>query len=136
MVALSPSAALILQEYKDKQAAQRTTLGIPLKEDDLVFSDLEGKPLLPDTVTHAWIKLVRRIGLKGIRLHDARHTHASLMLKQGVHPKIVQERLGHASIQMTLDTYSHVAPGLQEAAAAGFDKMVLPRREKEAVENH
>ncbi len=47
----------------------------------LVFSDLEGKPLLPDTVTHAWIKLVRRIGLKGIRLHDARHTHASLMLR-------------------------------------------------------
>ncbi len=111
-------------------------MGIPLKDNDLIFSGLEGKPLLPDTVTHAWIELVRRIGLKGIRLHDARHTHASLMLKQGVHPKIVQERLGHASIQITLDTYSHVAPGLQEAAAAGFDKMVLPRHEKEAVENY
>ncbi len=48
----------------------------------------------------------------------------------------MQERLGHASIQITLDTYSHVAPGLQEAAAAGFDRMVLPKREKEAVENH
>ena len=58
------------------------------------------------------------------------------MFKLGVHPKIVQERLGHASIQITLDTYSHVAPGLQEAAAAGFDRMVLPSREKEAVENH
>jgi integrase len=136
MVALSPSAALLLQEHKDKQEAQRAMLGIPLKDDDLVFSDLEGKPLLPDTVTHAWIKLVRRTGLRGIRLHDARHTHASLMLKQGVHPKIVQERLGHASIQITLDTYSHVAPGLQEAAAAGFDKMVLPMREREAVESH
>ncbi len=79
---------------------------------------------LPDTVTHAWIKLVRRVGLKPIRLQDARHTHASLMLKQGVHPKIVQERLGHASIQLTLDTYSHVAPGLQEAAAARFDEML------------
>ncbi len=136
MVALSPSAALLLQEYKDKQAAQRAMLGIPLKDDDLIFSDLEGKPLLPDTVTHAWIKLVRRTGFNGIRLHDARHTHASLMLKQGVHPKIVQERLGHASIQTTLDTYSHVVPGLQEAAAAGFDKMVLPICEKAAVENH
>jgi len=136
MVALSPSAALLLQEHKDKQAVQRVMLGVPLKDDDLVFSTLEGKPLLPDTITHAWIKLVRRIGLKGIRLHDARHTHASLMLKQGVHPKIVQERLGHASIQITLDTYSHVAPGLQEAAAAGFDKMVLTRRENVAVENH
>jgi len=136
MVSLSPSAAMLLQEHKDKQEAQRAMLGVPLKDDDLVFSDLEGKPLLPDTVTHAWIKLVRRTGLRGIRLHDARHTHASLMLKQGVHPKIVQERLGHASIQITLDTYSHVAPGLQEAAAAGFDKMVLPMREREAVESH
>ena len=57
------------------------------------------------------------------------------MLKQGVHPKIVQERLGHASITMTLDIYSHVAPGLQEAAAASFDTLVLPRRENEAVKN-
>lgn len=136
MVSLSPSAALLFQEHRDKQEAQRIMLGVPLKDDDLIFSDHEGKPILPDSVTHAWIKLVRRIGLKGVRLHDARHTHASLMLKQGVHPKIVQERLGHASIQITLDTYSHVAPGLQQAAAEGFDKMVLPKREREAVENH
>ena len=95
-----------------------------VKEDDFVFSQIDGKPLLPNTVTHNWIKLVRRTGLHGIRLHDARHTHASIMLKQGVHPKIVQERLGHASIQVTLDTYSHVAPGLQEAAANGFDKLL------------
>jgi len=85
-----------------------------------VFSTL-GKPLLPNTVTHAWGKLVKLTGLKAIRLHDARHTHASIMLKQGIHPKIVQERLGHSSIQITLDTYSHVAPGLQEAAALRFD---------------
>ena len=136
MVSLSPSATMLLQEHKNKQITQRAILGISQKDDDLVFSDLEGRPLLPDTVTHVWIKLVRRTGLKGIRLHDARHTHASLMLKQGVHPKIVQERLGHASIQITLDTYSHVAPGLQESAAVGFDKMVLTRREKEAVNNH
>jgi integrase len=111
-------------------------LRIPLKDDDLVFSDLEGKPLLPDTVSHVWAKLVKRTGLEGIRFHDARHTHASLMLKQGVHPKVVQERLGHATISTTLDLYSHVTPGLQEAAAAGFDKMVLPKRENEAVESH
>lgn len=136
MVALSPSATSVLREHRDKQEVARVTLGITLKDDDLVFSDLEGKPLLPDTVTHAWIKLVRHTGLKPIRLHDARHTHASLMLKQGVHPKIVQERLGHASIGITLDTYSHVAPGLQEAAAIGFDQLVSNRRENEPVENH
>ena len=50
------------------------------------------------------------------------HSHASLLLKQGVHPKIVQERLGHSSIQITLDTYSHVTPGMQEAAAKSFDE--------------
>jgi integrase len=52
------------------------------------------------------------------------HTHAPLMLKQGVHPKVVQERLGHSSIQMTIDIYSHVSPGLQQAAVDGFDKLL------------
>ena len=63
-----------------------------------------------------------RVGVRVIRLHDAKHTHVSLMLKQGIHPKIVQERLGHASIQMTIDTYNHVAPGIQEATAKRFDE--------------
>jgi integrase len=72
------------------------------------------------------VKLVRKSGLKGIRLHDARHTHVTIMLKQGVHPKIVQERLGHANISTTLDTYSHVSPGMQQAAAVGFDKILNP----------
>jgi integrase len=111
-------------------------LGIQLKDSDLVFSDLESRPLRPNTVTRAWTMLATRAGVKVIRLHDARHTHASIMLKQGIHPKIVQERLGHASIQMTLDTYSHVAPGLQQAAARSFDKLLNGRREKDAVENH
>ena len=59
-----------------------------------------------------------------VRLHDLRHTHATLLFKAGVHPKIVSERLGHASIAITLDTYSHVLPGLQEAAAERFDRML------------
>ena len=68
--------------------------------------------------------------MKGIRLHNARHTHALLLLKQDTHPKIVQERLGHASIQVTLDTYSHVVtPGLQKAVAKKFDDMVTPTKE-------
>ena len=139
MVSLSPSAALLLQEYRDKQEAQRSMLGIPLKDDDLIFSSLEGKPLLPDTVSHVWAKLVKRAGLDGIRFHDTRHTHAFLMLKQGTHPKVVQERLGHATISTTLDLYSHIAPGLQEAAAARFDDAFIARyngREKEMVEKH
>jgi len=136
LIALPPSAALVLKEHKNKQIAQKKALNIKVKEDDLddklVFSQ-DDKPLLPDTVSHAWVKLARRTGLKGIRLHDARHSHASLMLKQGVHPKIVQERLGHASIQITLDTYSHVTPGLQQAAANAFDKGINPEQNNEVL---
>lgn len=136
-VALPPSAILMLGEHHEKQKLDRAMLGIPLNDDGLVFCQLDGGPLLPNSVTHAWIKLVRRTGLKPIRLHDARHTHASLMLKQGIHPKIVQERLGHSSVTITLDTYSHVTPGLQQAAAAHFDEAFSTRyneAKNEAVE--
>ena len=109
---------------------------MPLTQDDLVFSTPDGKPLRPDTVTRAWRMLAVKAGVKPIRFHDARHTHATLMLKQGIHPKIVQERLGHATIGMTLDTYSHVTPGLQEAAAESFDRLLNPERENEPVPNH
>ena len=129
LIALSPSTVSVLSEHREAQNKMRQSLGLPpLADDDLVFSHFDGKPLLPNSVTHAWIKLVRRCGLKGIRLHDARHTHASLMLKQGIHPKIVQERLGHSSIQITLNTYSHVAPGLQQAAANKFDDIVMAKQ--------
>ena len=128
LISLSPSTAIMLREHKAKQAELRQSLGYDtLSGNDLVFSHYDGSPLLPNSVTHAWIKLVRRCGLHGIRLHDARHTHASLLLKQGVHPKIVQERLGHAGIAVTLDFYSHVAPGLQQAAANKFDDILLPK---------
>lgn len=102
-------------------------LGRELTDDDLVFCSPDGSPLLPNSVTHAFIKTVRRCGLPGIRFHDLRHTHASLMLKQGIHPKVVQERLGHAAIGITLDTYSHVTPGLQAAAALRFDQLLAKR---------
>jgi len=130
-IALSPSSFLMLMEHKEKQAGVHAMLGVPLKQDDLVFSTYEGRPLRPNTITRAWVTMATRAGVTPIRLHDARHTHASLMLKQGVHPKIVQERLGHASIQMTLDTYSHVAPGLQQAAAEAFDKLLQPASEEQ-----
>ncbi len=124
LIALSPSTALVLKELKEKAKAEHILMGTVLKDSDLVFSYVNGEPLLPDSISQAWRRLAKHLGLSGIRLHDARHTHASLMLKQGIHPKIVQERLGHASIQITLDTYSHVAPGLQKAAAIKFDELL------------
>ena len=122
LVALSPVAVLALRGHRDRQEGDRDMLGMALDSGSLVFGHADGSPLLPNTVTHAFIKIVRRAGLGGVRLHDLRHTHASVMLRQGVHPKIVQERLGHSSISITLDVYSHVVPGLQEAAALQFEQ--------------
>ncbi len=74
------------------------------------------------------------MGISGIRLHDLRHTHATLMLRQGVHPKVVSERLGHSSVAITLDTYSHVLPGIQAAAAQRFDEGLQRSREEVPAE--
>jgi len=134
-VALSPAAILVLTEHKAQQAARYAVVETKLEDADLVFSTIKGQPLRSNTVSRAWTMLAERVGVKAIRMHDARHTHASLMLRQGVHPKIVQERLGHASIQITLDTYSHVAPGLQEAAAAQFDNLIAPKYNNKVVKN-
>lgn len=134
-IALSPSVILLLKEHKEKQEFERLTLGKPLVDANLVFSTLEGEPLRPNTITRAWVTLAARAGVKAIRLHDARHTHASIMLKQGVHPKIVQEQLGHSSIEITLDIYSHVMPGLQEAAAKRFDDLFNHKHESEPVKS-
>jgi integrase len=87
--------------------------------------------LINQTISsHYWMKLVKRADLEGVRLHDARHTMATIMLEQGIHPKIVQERLGHANISTTLDTYSHVIPGLQAAAAIKLDDIFKPKETK------
>jgi len=133
-VALPQSAFLVLNEHRKTQEGNCLLLGKVLSDTDYVFNNL-GKPLLPNTVSHAWMKTVKRVGMKYIRFHDARHTHASLMLKQGIHPKIVQERLGHSSISITLDTYSHVAPGLQEAAAKRFDEAMGMQHNEVVLEN-
>ena len=116
VIALSPSTVGVLREHREEQEKLREALELELADSDLVFCHYDGTPYRPDTISHAWQKLAKKTGVN-VRLHDARHSHASLMLKAGVHPKVVQERLGHATISTTLDTYSHVLPGLQEAAA-------------------
>jgi integrase len=124
MVSLPPSLTILLRQYKEDQRKIFEQMGKIINDDYFVFSKPDGSPLDPNVVTHNFTKLIKRAGLPHIRLHDLRHTHATLMLKAGVHPKIVSERLGHANISITLDTYSHVLPGLQEAAAERFDKLL------------
>ena len=126
-IALPPSLGLVLRQHKAGQEAQRALLGKPLTDNDFVFAHPDGSPLDPSTVSHAFNKVMRKAGPPHIRLHDLRHTHASLLLQAGVHPKIVQERLGHSSIRVTLDTYSHVIGGLQEVAAQRFDDLLAAK---------
>ena len=112
----------MLRSHRESQERDAALLGIELTDETLVFCHVvDGAPLRPDTLGQAFRRKARQIGLPGVRLHDLRHTHASLMLPQGVNPKTVAERLGHASVTITLDTYSHLLPGIQEAAVAGFD---------------
>lgn len=126
-IALSPALVQVLREHQGKTLTERMMIDTPMNTTDLVFSGLDGSPIRPDTVSRAWSDLAKKCGIAAHRLHDGRHTHASLMLKQGVHPRIVQERLGHSTISVTLDVYSHVVPGLQEAAALRFDEVLKAR---------
>ncbi|WP_206075240.1 tyrosine-type recombinase/integrase [Mesorhizobium tamadayense] len=78
----------------------------------------------PRSLTHEWVRVLSKTRLPRIRFHDLRHTHASQMLSAGVHPKVASERLGHSSIGITLDLYSHVMPGMQADAAEAVDAAI------------
>ncbi len=108
-----------LREHRKRQIERRLAFGADYRADlDLVFARADGEPIHPERLTRTFDRLVRDAGLPRLRLHDLRHTNASLMLASGVPAKVASERLGHSSIAITLDTYSHVVPGLQEDAAA------------------
>ena len=94
-------------------------------ETGLVFTAENGGALDPETITRYFRQAVKRAMLPQIRLHDLRHTHATLALQAGIHPKVVSERLGHATVSITLDTYSHAIPAMQEEAAALIAGLVL-----------
>ena len=94
----------------------------------MVVSNSVGEVVPPYKLSLWFGSFIRRIGLPPIRIHDLRHTHATLLLARGVHPKIVSERLAHASIAITLDTYSHVLPTLQEEAVRDLDTWLSGRR--------
>lgn len=121
VVALPSLAVQALRSHKAQQAKLRLQLGAAYQDHDLVCAQPDGKPFAPGAVTAGFKRLIAKLKLPPVRLHDLRHTHASQLLRQGVHPKVVSERLGHATIGITLDTYSHVMPGMQEDAARRID---------------
>jgi integrase len=131
-IALSSDAVAVLRQHRLRQAEARFLAGPAYQDRDLVFATGLGTPLEPGNVLRTWRRVVATAELPGLRIHDLRHGHATLMLGQGVHPKIVSERLGHASINITLDTYSHVLPGLQAAAAEALDSILAEPSAAEA----
>jgi integrase len=95
-----------------------------VEANQLIFTTSSGKPISPRNVVRHFKSVIKATGLPDIRFHDLRHTHASLLLEAGVHPKVVQERLGHSQISLTLDTYSHTIPSMQEDAAEKFETLL------------
>lgn len=116
-VSLPATALAALKEHMALQEENR----------QLIFATRTGKPISARNVVRHFKLTVEELGLPNIRFHDLRHTHASLLLAAGVHPKVVQERLGHSQISLTLDTYSHVVPSLQEEAAEKAEEILAAK---------
>jgi integrase len=108
-----------------QQIADRENADVAWDETGYVFTRDDGRPLHPQSVSRAFERAIAAAKLPRIRLHDLRHTHATMALAAGIHPKVVSERLGHATVSITLDTYSHAIPALQEEAAERIAELVL-----------
>jgi len=130
VVDLSPNVTLLLLQHRKEQEAQRVLLGKPLREDDWVFAHPDGKPLRPGTVSHAFAKLSHKGVIPKLRLHDLRHSHATLLLEDGMDINAVKQRLGHSSAAFTLDTYGHVTPRMQRAVIDSLDRLAEKNGEK------
>jgi len=131
-VSLPPSVAEVLRKHRVGQRQERWLAGEAYADHGLMFATVLGSPPDLSCIGKVFRRILKQAGLPNMRFHDLRHTHASLMLKAGVHPKIASERLGHAAIGITLDTYSHVLPNRQEEAARKLDEQLFgPPESKE-----
>lgn len=120
-VALSALMVAELEQHRLVQAEEFLRLGVRPSGDTFVYTQQDGAPLQPRSLSQMWAEAISATPLPRIRFHDLRHAHATHMLANGVHPKVASERLGHSRIGITLDLYSHVLPGMQEDAAARVD---------------
>ncbi len=118
---LTPRTVSALKAHRKRQLEERIELTELYKDHGLIFATSIGTPINPENLVKRSFKpLLKRAGLPEIRFHDLRHTCATLLLGRGVHPKLVQELLGHSTIAMTLDTYSHYLPSMGDAAAGAM----------------
>jgi len=114
-----------LRAHRRKQNEERLKLGAAWQNHDLVFPSEVGTPSTHSNITQVYKRVLKNAELRtSLRLYDLRHSHATLLLKAGVHAKVVSERLGHSTIALTLDVYSHVLPSMQAEAAAHLETML------------
>ncbi len=125
LIALDTTTTAALRDHRKRQLEERMQWGAAWHDTGFVITAEDGSLFHPDRLTKLFDRLVQRTDVPRIRLHDLRHTHATLALQRGIHPKVISERLGHASIGITLDTYSHAIPALQEEAAEQIAAMVF-----------
>ena len=124
VIALDAATVEALTRHRQRQDEERLEFGDAWNDTGYVFTREDGDPLDPDRISHLFGVAAASAGVPRIRLHDLRHTAASLAMATGVHPKVVSERLGHASVAFTLDVYSHLLPGMQEDAAAQIANLI------------
>ncbi len=121
---LDPRTVAVLRAWRRQQLERKLATG-QRKDEGFVFTRDDGGPIHPDAFSQSWERLVRTSEFRRIRLHDLRHTHATILLKAGVPVKVVSERLGHSSPAFTMTVYQHVLPGMQADAAATFSAAVF-----------
>ena len=122
---LDPGTVEVLKAQAARQLEEQREWDGASSDSGYVFTKEDGTAYHPEVVSRFFRQAVKRALLPEIRLHDLRHTHATLALRAGIHPKVVSERLGHATVSITLDTYSHAIPAMQEEAAALIAELVF-----------
>jgi hypothetical protein len=124
VIDLDPETTALLQRRRERQQQEREDFGAGYNDLDLVTCAEDGSPIHPQSFSQAFATAIERADLRKIRLHDLRHTHATIAVKAGVPVKVISERLGHESPAFTLKQYAHVVPGMQ-AEAAGLIAAVV-----------
>jgi integrase len=123
---LDAATLAVLEGWRAFQTAEFAAVGIDNAE-QWMFTDGDGEPVHPHAVYEAIRRIVHHADIPTMRFHDLRHTHGSLLLKEGVPIKVVSERLGHANVAFTMQTYQHLLPGMQADAARTTERLARPR---------
>ncbi|WP_191556573.1 site-specific integrase [Metabacillus idriensis] len=127
-IAIDQDLITELKRHKAIQSQFKLAIGKGYNDHDLVCCREDGSPIYPRTLAFHFLSVIKKADIPIIRIHDMRHTHFTLLLELGEHPKIVSERAGHSSVKITLDVYSHVTPNMQQETASKFNNAIKNKK--------